>query len=76
MYTINEVNLTKNAVFGGENKLAISVTRQFDFALGPGVKISRKESSSNFYTPRIQISHSKALKKLSSIWFLFYFFER
>lgn len=36
MYTINEVDLTKNAVFGGENKLAISVTRQFDFALGPG----------------------------------------
>jgi len=35
MYTINEVDLTSKAIFGGENKLAISVNRQYDYALGP-----------------------------------------
>ena len=34
MYTINEIDLSSNAFFGVENKLAISVDRQYDIALG------------------------------------------
>jgi len=35
MYTINEIDLSSSARFGGENSLAISVDRQYDVALGP-----------------------------------------